>query len=177
MSVFDEIEAKVRARFGASAETSKVARVTLEMIGSLDEGLDTLAQKFRDAGLKEQVESWVAKGKNLPVTAAQVKAALGPEKLKAMADQMGKDVETAAKEIAAALPELVDQLTPDGLAPKVAELKQGARRLVRKLKGGGPGSGGASGPGAGGAAPGGQAGAGPAGTGPASGGPAPGGSA
>ena len=169
MSVFDEIEAKVRARFGASAETSKVARVTLEMIGGLDEGLDTLSQKFRDAGLKEQVESWVAKGKNLPVTAAQVKAALGPEKLKAMADQMGKDVETAAKEIAASLPELVDQLTPDGLAPKVAELKQGAKSLVSKLKGGGPG--------AGGAAPGGPAGAGPAGAGPASGGPAPGGSA
>jgi len=169
MSVFDEIEAKVRARFGASAETSKVARVTLEMIGSLDEGLDTLAQKFRDAGLKEQVESWVAKGKNLPVTAAQVKAALGPEKLKAMADQMGKDVETAAKEIAASLPELVDQLTPDGLAPKVAELKQGAKSLVNKLKGGGPG--------AGGAAPGGPAGAGPAGAGPASGGSAPGGAA
>ncbi len=147
MGVFDQIEAKLRARFGASAETSAVARNTLEMIESLDEGLDTLALKFREAGLKDQVDSWVAKGKNLPVTAAQVKAALGPEKLKAMADRLGTDIDAAAERMAAALPDLVDQLTPDGLMPKVAEFKQGARNLVAKLRGGaggGPAAGGGS---------------------------------
>ena len=144
MSWLDDLSTKLQAKYGVGAEGNKVAAQTLKLIEGLDNGMDGLVAKFEQAGLKEQAQSWVAKGKNLPVTAAQVKAALGPEKLKAMADQMGKDVETAAKEIAASLPELVDQLTPDGLAPKVAELKQGAKSLVNKLKGGGPGTGGAA---------------------------------
>ena len=47
--------------------------------------------RFEQAGLKEQAQSWIAKGKNLPVTAAQVKAALGPE-LERLAQKAGFQV-------------------------------------------------------------------------------------
>jgi uncharacterized protein YidB (DUF937 family) len=133
MGIFDQIEAKLRARFGASAPTNALARGTLEMIGGLDQGLETLALKFREAGLKQQVDSWVAKGKNLPVTAAQVKTALGPE-LEKIARRADMTIDAAAAKVAQVIPGIVDKLTPGGMTIKGEELKQSVDRLAAKLK-------------------------------------------
>jgi len=144
MSVFDDLAAKLQQKYGPGAEGNKAAAQTLHLIQGLDNGLDGLVQKFERAGLKEQAQSWVAKGKNLPVTAAQLKAALGPE-LEAIARKADMTVDAAAAKIAAVMPEIVDKLTPDGVAPKVEELKHGIGRIVSRITGkGGPSQGGPS---------------------------------
>jgi uncharacterized protein YidB (DUF937 family) len=103
------------------------------MIGGLDQGLETLALKFREAGLKQQIDSWVAKGKNLPVTAAQVRTALGPE-LEKIARKADMTVDVAAAKVAQVMPQIVDKLTPDGVMTKGEELKQVVGRMSAKLK-------------------------------------------
>ena len=140
MGIFDDLETSLRAKFGAAGENNAAARGALEMISHFDQGLDTLALKFREAGLKDRVDSWVAKGRNLPVTAAEVKEALGPD-LEMYALKAQLTVEAAAAKIAEVMPELVDKLTPDGVMPKVDELRKGLGQLVDRFKGKGDGQG------------------------------------
>ncbi len=138
MGIFDDLASKLEGKFGPGAEGNKTAAQALKLIEGMDDGLDGLVAKFEKAGLKEQAQSWVAKGKNLPVTAAQVKTALGPE-LEKIAQKTGMTVDAAAAKFAEVMPDVVDKLTPDGVAPKVAELKQNLGRVVGKLTGkGGP---------------------------------------
>ncbi len=134
MSVFDDLAGKLQERYGPGGESNRVAAQALHMIQGLDNGLDGLVQRFEQAGLREQAQSWIAKGKNLPVTAAQVKSALGPE-LEKIAQRANTTVDAAAARIAEVMPEIVDRLTPDGVAPKVEELKRGLGRAVSRLTG------------------------------------------
>lgn len=134
MSIFDDLEKSLRAKLGATAEANAAARGALDVLGGLDQGFDTLQARFREAGLKDRVDSWVAKGRNLPVTAAEVKAALGPE-VDRYALKAQLTVEEAASRLAAALPELVDKLTPDGAQPKLDELKRSLGQVKDRLSG------------------------------------------
>ena len=64
--------------------------------------------------------------------AAQVKAALGPE-LEKVAHKADMTADAAGAKFAEIMPELVDKLTPDGIVPKVAELRQNVGQLAAKL--------------------------------------------
>ena len=134
MGVLDNLEDRLRAKFGTAGQTNAAARGALELISDLDQGLDTLALRFREAGLKDRVDSWVAKGRNLPVTAAEVKAALGPE-VERYALKAQLTTEAAAARIAEILPEIVDKLTPEGAMPKIEEVRTSLRHLVAKWTG------------------------------------------
>ena len=80
-------------------------------------GLHGLLEKFQASGMGAQVQSWIAKGENLPITADQLKSVLGNEQVAAMAAKFGIDPAQAADKLSALLPSLVDKLTPDGQLP------------------------------------------------------------
>lgn len=83
-------------------------------------GLQGVVDKFRASGMGETVNSWIAAGtKNLPITADQVRAALGNEHVTALAAKLGIDPANAAEKLAAMLPQAVDAATPDGTLPAV----------------------------------------------------------
>ena len=81
-------------------------------------GLRGLVEKFNEAGLGEVVGSWIGKGDNLPVSAEQLKEVLGGDLLGKLAGQLGVDPAQASGQLADLLPGLVDQLTPQGVAPE-----------------------------------------------------------
>lgn len=81
-------------------------------------GLRGLVEKFNEAGLGEVVGSWIGKGDNLPVSAEQLKEVLGSDLLGKLAGQLGVDPAQASGQLADLLPGLVDQLTPQGVAPE-----------------------------------------------------------
>ena len=81
-------------------------------------GLRGLVEKFNEAGLGEVVGSWIGKGDNLPVSADQLKEVLGGDLLGKLAGQLGVDPAQASGQLADLLPGLVDQLTPQGVAPE-----------------------------------------------------------
>jgi uncharacterized protein YidB (DUF937 family) len=103
---------------GAAA---KAAALESGAVGSLfGEGgakLKGLLDKLSASGLDDKVKSWISKGENKPVSAEEVKAALGPEEVGAVAAQMGVSQDEAAGKIAKILPALIDKLTPDGMVP------------------------------------------------------------
>ncbi|WP_374203480.1 YidB family protein [Streptomyces antimicrobicus] len=75
--------------------------------------LDMLAK----AGLADQAQSWIGTGDNEPLTPDQVKQALPDDTLQQAARQAGVSPDQAADQIARQLPQVVDQLTPEGQVP------------------------------------------------------------
>ena len=80
-------------------------------------GLSGLLEKFRQSGLGQHADSWVGSGPNLPVTGAQVHQALGNGALNDIAAKLGIPVGQAGASMAQLLPELINQLTPNGQLP------------------------------------------------------------
>ena len=72
-------------------------------------------------------------GSNLPISADQVKQALGPEKLDQLAQQTGLDTGTLASQLSNLLPGLVDKLTPDGNVPQGDALQENLGGLLKGL--------------------------------------------
>jgi len=80
-------------------------------------GLGGLLDKLRQSGLGQHADSWVGKGPNLPVTGDQLQQALGSGALSGLAAKLGIPVQQAGASMAQLLPELVNQLTPNGQLP------------------------------------------------------------
>jgi uncharacterized protein YidB (DUF937 family) len=108
-----------------------------EMPGTVDEvknlirerNFDGLIQKLRESGLEEQVSSWVAKGQNMPVVGEQIKKALGNEKVVEIASKRGITSEQASDDLARTVPEVVDQVTPDGEVPAQEQVEERLERI------------------------------------------------
>lgn len=81
-------------------------------------GLAGVVEKFRASGMGDKVNSWIAAGTaNLPITADQVRSALGNEHVASLAAKLGIDPAKAAERLAAMLPHAVDAATPNGTLP------------------------------------------------------------
>lgn len=85
-------------------------------------GLDAILGQLTQAGLGDHVKSWVGSGQNMPVSADQITQALGHGQIGDLAKQLGLDHQQAAGGLAAALPELINQLTPHGEVPQASQL-------------------------------------------------------
>jgi uncharacterized protein YidB (DUF937 family) len=88
-------------------------------------GLPGLVQHLISSGLAEQVASWVSKGDNQAVDAQQLGAALGPDKLNDLSKQVGVPIDQLLPALAAALPTVIDALTPDGQMPSAGGMDIG----------------------------------------------------
>ncbi len=80
-------------------------------------GLQDLIGRFQQNGLGEQVQSWIGTGQNLPISADQLQNVLGSEQLSAIAGKLGLSPQETSSQMAGALPEILDKLTPNGQLP------------------------------------------------------------
>jgi uncharacterized protein YidB (DUF937 family) len=80
-------------------------------------GLSLLLAKLQEGGLAEAALSWVGTGANQPVSPDALGAALGPDLMGQLTQQMGSNPQQAAGTLADLLPSLIDQLTPKGQMP------------------------------------------------------------
>ena len=114
------LDSVMGAVMGQVQQQGGVAAVLGELLANdgAGGGLRGLVEKFNEAGLGEVVGSWIGKGDNLPVSADQLKEVLGSDLLGKLAGQLGMDPAQASGQLADMLPGLVDQLTPQGVAPE-----------------------------------------------------------
>ena len=82
--------------------------------GAAGGGLPTLLAQLENAGLAEQVSSWVGHGENLPVTAEELSEAFTPEQLNSWAEQAGTTPDAILELMSKELPTTVDQATLPG---------------------------------------------------------------
>ncbi|MDR3475609.1 MAG: YidB family protein [Devosia sp.] len=78
-------------------------------------GYEGVLDKLNQAGLGQQVNSWLAtEGQNLPVSASQIEAALGNQQLQQLAKSFGVPLDQIGGLLAQHLPNAVDQASPNG---------------------------------------------------------------
>ena len=80
-------------------------------------GLGGLLSQLQQAGYGKQADSWVSTGGNEPISGDILSKILGREELDGFAQQLGTSRGQAADELASALPEVVDRMTPKGSVP------------------------------------------------------------
>ena len=84
-------------------------------------GLGGVLGKFRQAGMGSQVDSWVSSGPNQDVSREQVEQAFGPAALNDIASKFGMSQEDAGSALTRIMPELINQLTPQGEVTQESE--------------------------------------------------------
>jgi uncharacterized protein YidB (DUF937 family) len=102
-------------------EAAVVPMVLSQVLGNGNEGgLSAIVAKLQQAGLGDQVNSWIGNGKNLPITAEQLQAALGSDTVKQLAARFNIPIDQLSKVLAQQLPAAVDHASPGGSLPPKA---------------------------------------------------------
>jgi uncharacterized protein YidB (DUF937 family) len=81
-------------------------------------GLGGILGQLQSGGLGAQADSWVGTGANMPVSGDQIDRAFGGPALGHIASQLGMSHGQASSAMAQILPELINQLTPNGRVPE-----------------------------------------------------------
>src|SRR4030081_2272160 len=110
MGIFDSLENSPAFKSALGQLEGAVLPVVLsEVLGNGSQGgLNAIVAKLQQAGLGDQVKSWIGNGQNLPITAKQLAA------------RFNIPVDQLAKVLAQQLPLAVDHASPDGKLPHTA---------------------------------------------------------
>ena len=96
--------------------TSPLIQMALQMLQQ-NGGIEGVLAKLQQAGMGQQVQSWIGTGKNMPISADTLSGIFGHGQLAQMAQQLGIPTDQAAGGLAQTLPHVVDQMTPKGEIP------------------------------------------------------------
>ncbi len=89
------------------AEQKALPALLQQVLGT--EGLQGILARLEQAGLGAQVKSWIDQNKqNIPITADQVREALGSEYVQQIAAKLGISPDTIASVLAQILPQAVN---------------------------------------------------------------------
>lgn len=88
----------------------------------LSGGLGDLLNQFQQKGLGDQADSWVSNGPNKQVAPGDLADALGADEIDQLSSQSGMSRDDLLQGLSQYLPDVVNQLTPDGRLPSENEL-------------------------------------------------------
>jgi uncharacterized protein YidB (DUF937 family) len=116
MGLMDQLGQAVGGMMGGQNAQKPLLQAVASLLGQNSSvgGLAGLVQAFQKNGLGDIVNSWISTGKNLPISADQVKQGLGGDLLSQIAGKAGLSPDAASSQLASLLPDLVDKLTPNG---------------------------------------------------------------
>jgi uncharacterized protein YidB (DUF937 family) len=102
-------------------ETAVLPVVLSQVLGNGSQGgLSAIVAKLQQAGLGDQVKSWIGNGQNLPITAEQLQQVLGSDTVRQLAAKYNIPVDQITQILAQQLPGAVDHASPDGKLPHTA---------------------------------------------------------
>ena len=130
MGLLDSVVGSLTA--GNTPGGTGLLEAVIQLIQNQPGGLAGLVQSFQQGGLAEIVNSWVSTGQNLPVSGQQLASVLGSGPLQGMAAQLGLSPDQVAGSLADLLPQVVDQLTPNGQLPQGGDLLAQGMDLLKK---------------------------------------------
>ena len=131
MGLLDQVTGALAG--GESGGSSAMLQAALQLINNPQTGgLEGIIRSFQQGGLGDVVNSWVANGQNLPVSGEQVESVLGGSALQDLAAQLGVSPQQASSSLADVLPQLIDQMTPNGEVPQGGDLLSQGLSLLKK---------------------------------------------
>jgi uncharacterized protein YidB (DUF937 family) len=95
--------------------------------GGLLDGLSNIIGKLSQGGAGTQVNSWVGPGANQPIQPGQLGGALGEQTINDLVAKTGLTKEQLLAGLSTVLPQLINNLTPKGRMPTLAELEDQGR--------------------------------------------------
>lgn len=96
--------------------------------------MQDVMSKLSKKGLSQQVQSWVAKGPNQPISGDDIRPAVDPAMLNQMAKQQHMSPQEVCDRVAKALPEMIDRATPDGKMPSEDPFSKDMSGMKKKAK-------------------------------------------
>ncbi len=119
MGIFDGIVGNVLGALqGKNGEGVQLDALGQALNGALANtqfgSLDGVLNQLQSSGLGAQVASWLGQGSNLPISADDLRSALGNEQLQTIGTQLGIPMDQVGELLAKVLPPTVDKLSPDG---------------------------------------------------------------
>jgi uncharacterized protein YidB (DUF937 family) len=96
-------------------------------------GLGGLASAFQAKGLEDVFSSWVSTGANKTIAPSQLEAILGNDTVGQFARKAGIGSRDAGSVLASLLPEVVNQLTPEGRVPQTSSVEDALTGLLSSL--------------------------------------------
>jgi uncharacterized protein YidB (DUF937 family) len=88
--------------------------------GGLLGGLSELVERFTAPLQQAKVDSWVQRGPNAPLAPSELEAALDEDTIAELVAKTGLSREELLTRLSVALPDAVDQVTPDGHFPPIS---------------------------------------------------------
>jgi uncharacterized protein YidB (DUF937 family) len=102
------------------AEQSALPTLLRSLLGA--EGLQTILAKLKDAGLGDQVSSWIDKNRDsLPISPEQIRAALGDEHVQQLAKSLGIPIDDVLAALSDKLPEVAEAAGPAVAPPSTGQ--------------------------------------------------------
>lgn len=115
MALLDKVISSVADRGGQPGSDELLNKV-LPLLTS-DGVLDQIVAKLNQSGLGTVVSSWMGNGDNQPISAEQIRNALGEAHLDQLSGQAGVPKDRLVSMLAENLPTLIDKLSPTGEKP------------------------------------------------------------
>ncbi len=91
---------------------------------ALSNGLGALLQQFQQTGHGDKANSWVSTGPNKDISEQDLAKSLGDDDINSLSQQTGMERGDLLSALRRELPNIVDQLTPQGRVPAPHEMSQ-----------------------------------------------------
>jgi uncharacterized protein YidB (DUF937 family) len=117
MGLLDNLGDMLKGVLGQEAAGAMPALISAALAKTDLGNLNGIVAQLQQGGLGNQVASWLGSGSNLPVSADQLRSALGSQQVRELAGHLGLPVDQALNVLSAHLPGLVDQASPNGTLP------------------------------------------------------------
>jgi uncharacterized protein YidB (DUF937 family) len=114
MGLLDGLGSAFKGVLGQVEAAAVPALISAALANTKLGNLQGLVAQLQQAGLSQQVNSWLGSGPNMGITPDQLRNALGSDTVRQMAQHFGVDPDAALKLLAEHLPTAVDQASPDG---------------------------------------------------------------
>jgi uncharacterized protein YidB (DUF937 family) len=98
-------------------------------------GVGAVLDRFRSKGLGHKAQSWVSTGANEGFGEGEIDDVIGRDELSRLAQRLGVSEQEVSQGFAEIVPEMVDQLSPEGQLPPEADdaLEAGRSELEKEL--------------------------------------------
>jgi uncharacterized protein YidB (DUF937 family) len=100
---------------GQQGDASALPNILSQILRNTDLGsIGGLLDQLQKSGLGPQVTSWLGNGSNLPVSADQLRGALGDERVRQIAASLGIPIDQVLGQLSQHLPATIDKMSPNG---------------------------------------------------------------
>lgn len=107
-------------RGGLRADPTNLQGGLLDRVaeGTAGTPLGELLDRLRSTGAGQKVDSWIRQGPNEPLEEREVESAIDDETLSSLSRQTGLSKEELVARLSRSLPDVVDELSPNGELPE-----------------------------------------------------------